>query len=820
MTDRIDVIISCTRKDLTPHIAEAKSAIEQCGMHALVQENMPAQPADAITVSLAMVDEAEVYLGIVAHRYGYVPDDPRNPDQRSITEMEYRRAVERGIPVLICFMHDDHDVKVEMVEMGDAATKLKRFKGELSTAYVAAFFTSPAELGKQVLHALYELRGKLDLGIPDAPAPGTLADLGPLPHGSRVSMPRYPHFVGREDSLLALAETLLHGPADAKTVITPATAATGSGGIGKTQLAVEFAHRYGRYFMGVHWINLLGVAGDTLNAHLRAEIGACGAAMDIPNFPQDDLPAQAQMTLAEWRKSPPRLIILDNAETPDVVRDALKTLAGARVLVTSRWMEDGDWRDIGVTPRGLDTLTRAQSIELLRKLAPHLQDIAEPDLDALALRLGDFPLALHLAGSYLHQMRRVGLTVADYTARLDRDGLAHPSLRDWAERARQSSPTGHDMNVARSFGLSWAKVDDPLACRLFRACGYLAPNTPIPFELLIALAQTPEELEEETPPSEETQEALALAQGQLVQYGLLAPHAEQEHLLAIHPLLADFARGLDAEEDENARQLARVARALNSLTYAALNTGLPATFVPLRPHVEVVAPRADAAENEDAAVLWNNLGYHLKMIADFAGARQHYERALAIDVHVHGPEHSRVAIWLNNLGLLLKTLGDLPAARQHYERALAIDERVYGLDHPDVAIDLNNLGLLLKTLGDLPAAHQHLERALAIDERVYGPDHPNVAIRLNNLGTLLRDLGDLPTARQHYERALAIWEQALGAEHPQVATGHNNLGSLLQDLGDLPAARQHLERALAIDERVYGPDHPDVAIDLNNLGLL
>lgn len=828
MTDRIDVMISCTRRDLAAHIAEAKAAIEQCGMHALVQENMPASPADAVTVSLDMLNQAEVLFGIYAHRYGYIPDDPRNPDQRSITEMEYRHAVQRGIPVLIFIMDDAVPFMPEHFEMGDAATKLQRFKDELSAAHVVAFFESPADLRAHAIHALMKLRDKLVPGtLPDPPDPATLADLGPLPDGWRRDMmpQRNEHFVGREDALKVLAQWLLH-QANGATV---AAAVTGPGGLGKTQLAVEFAHRYGRYFRGVHWINLLGVAGEMLDSHLRAEIGACGAAMDLPGFPQDDLPAQVKMTLDAWRKAPPRLIILDDAETPDVVHAVLAVLAGMRVLVTSRWLEGGDWAGIGVTPHHLETLSRAESITLLRKLAPHLADVAAPDLDTLAQRLGDFPLALHLAGSYLHQMRRVGLTVAEYTERLDRDGLAHRSLRDWAEKARQISPTGHDLNVARSFGLSWAKVDDPLACMLFRACGYLAPNTPVPLELLLALAQTPEEVEANTPPTEETQEALALAQMQLAQYGLLAPHAEQTHLLAIHPLLADFARGLDAEEavqpgaassTPTRPTLARVVDVLGGLTKQALDTDFPATFAPLRSHVEVVAPRADAAENEDAAVLWNNLGNHLNMIADYSDARQCLERALAIGERTLGPDHPTVAVRLSNLGTLLHSLGDLPAARQHLERALVIAEGVYGPVHSEVAVCLNNLGILLHDLGDLPAARQHLERALVISEQAFGSNHPNVAVNYGNLGHVIYALGDLQTARTYYEQALNIFDQTLGPDHPRTATALADLGGLLRILGDLPAARQYLERALHILEATLLPDHPNIQTVRRHLAAL
>jgi tetratricopeptide (TPR) repeat protein len=131
---------------------------------------------------------------------------------------------------------------------------------------------------------------------------------------------------------------------------------------------------------------------------------------------------------------------------------------------------------------------------------------------------------------------------------------------------------------------------------------------------------------------------------------------------------------------------------------------------------------------------------------------------------------------VNNLGLVLKDQGDLAGARDAYERALAIDEAVFGPDHPKVATDVNNLGLVLQDQGDLTGARAAFERALAIDEAVFGPDHPNVARDVNNLGLVLQDQGDLAGARTAYERALAIDEAVFGPDHPEVARDVNNLG--------------------------------------------
>src|ERR1043165_8104325 len=100
------VIISSTARDLPEHREEVRNACLRQGMFPDLMENLPASDSEAITVSLALVDEADIYVGVFAHRYGYVPKE-NNPQQISITEMEYNRAIERDIPRLIFLIDKD-----------------------------------------------------------------------------------------------------------------------------------------------------------------------------------------------------------------------------------------------------------------------------------------------------------------------------------------------------------------------------------------------------------------------------------------------------------------------------------------------------------------------------------------------------------------------------------------------------------------------------------------------------------------------------------------------------------------------------------------
>ncbi len=624
-----------------------------------------------------------------------------------------------------------------------------------------------------------------------------IPDPGPLPAGSRMPFAHNPLFVGREEELRALARQLRAGETSAVGEVRLA-AASGLGGIGKTQLATEFVHRYGRYFEGgVFWMSFADPAA------VPGEVAACGRILDL-HASYDALPLDQQVRLVEdhWARPVPRLLVFDNCEEEALLDRWRPRTGGARVLVTSRRQR---WdRSLGVQPVPISTLPRPASIELLRKFRPDVSQ-EDPALSALAAELGDLPLALHLAGSFLERYAEAPESQpAAYLEALRQGGLLqHPSLQG---KFAGLSPTSHEAHVGRTFALSLEKLKpedetDALALALLARAAYFAPSEPIPRELLLKTV----DLEANARLTAED------ALGRLTALGLL--EAGKSGALVMHRLVAEFARGSGGGED--AREA--VEESIFAEAASLNRRGYPAPLLSWQPHLRAVVDNTQAREDRRTAGLYNELGYHLAMIGDYSGARPHYERALAINEQVLGAEHPDTTVSLNNLGSLLQFQGDLAAARRYFERALAIREKVLGAEHPDTARSLNNLGFLLQNQGDLAAAWTYYERALAIWEQVLGAEHPDTAQSLNNLGVLLQFQGDFAGARPYLERALAIREKILGAEHPDTARSLNNLGALLGSQGELAAARPYFERALAIFEARLGPDHPDTKIAHGNL---
>ncbi|WP_129678301.1 tetratricopeptide repeat protein [Candidatus Chloroploca sp. Khr17] len=636
----------------------------------------------------------------------------------------------------------------------------------------------------------------------------TLAPVAPLPELHRMPFARNPHFVGRTADMLALARALKGEGGTA--ALGSAAATTGLGGIGKTNLATEFAHRYGQFFAGgVFWLSF----ADPANIPL--EVAACGMALDLPSFADLALDDQVQRVLSVWAQPMPRLLIFDNCDETEpgraeaLIQQWRPTTGGCRVLITSR---RGVWStSLGVTTLPLGVLSRTESIALLRKHRPELA-VDDPALAAIAAELGDLPLALHLAGSYLE-------TYADSPAFGDPATflselraarlLDHEALQGIDSTP---SPTNHALHVARTFALSYERLlaDDPTdaqALRLLARTAHLAPGNRVPRDLALAtLGLAAEDRLGQRHAERGLRELLSL--------GLI--ERDGSDALRMHRLVGAYVRQVSDDRDAQADVERVVIREAENLVDAP-------TLPPLTAFLPVLRGVTDAAlgrEDEQAAVLCGRLVRHLDRLGSYALAQPYATRALDINERVVGGEHPESAISLSNLASLLRATGNYADARPILERALAIFETALGTAHPATAYSLNNLAELFRATGDYDAAQSLYTRALAINESVLGPDHPQTAHSLNNLALLLEHQGDYAAARLILERALAITERVLGPDHPDTALSLNNLALLLERQGDYAAARPLYARALAITEHVLGPDHPDTATSLSNLASL
>jgi hypothetical protein len=617
-----------------------------------------------------------------------------------------------------------------------------------------------------------------------------------------VPFARNPLFIGRAGDLAQLARRL--APARAAVVV------CGVGGLGKTQLAVEYAYQAwetGAYPGGIFWLRMDDPA--TIAAQVADLAGPPGLA--LPSYDPAQPTANCAAVRAAWAALVARLLIFDNLDLDDPEAAAALLQAwrphvgGSRVLVTSR---NAEWpARLGLDVAPLPLLTRPHSREVLlesraRRLGhPVAALLADPttaaEAEALAAWLGDLPLALGLAGAYLEAYPRVSL--ATYRAELETTALAHPSLD---APAPADAVLEHDASVAVTFLRSYGRLDertarDALALRLLHRAACCAPGAPIPERLALRAAG----LDPDAPTSQ-TQAAVAVRR--LTSLGLVAQDPASG-LLTLHRLVAAFVRAHapDPGGDAGAVEAALVAEV--HVINAHRN---PLPGAPYVVHLHHAAAAVGARTDPGAAALLTELGGLLYYRGEYGAAHGLLERGRRIREQVLGPTHLDTTISLSWLAYSFKEQGDYSAARALFERVLAIRKEVLGLAHPDTIRSLNNLGGLLRDQGDYATARPLYEQALVMSEQTLGPTHPATARSLNNLALVLAAQGDYATARPLVERALTIYEQARGPVHPETAGSLNDLARMLTEHGDYAAARPLAERALMIAEQVLGPDHP------------
>ncbi|MBW4426848.1 MAG: tetratricopeptide repeat protein [Nostoc desertorum CM1-VF14] len=595
-------------------------------------------------------------------------------------------------------------------------------------------------------------------------------------------------FVGREDELKNLHQ-LLH---ENNQVAIAAIA--GMGGLGKTELALQYAKAHREtYKGGICW--LLAKAGD-----VGIQIVQFARTQLDLNPPEDlDLLAQVQYCFRLWREGDV-LVVLDDVGEYQQVKPYLPSLSSRfKVLITTRQHLGASIKELS-----LDVLQPEAALELLRSFFKETPQRIEQELavaNQLCEWLGYLPLGLELVGRYL--ARKQDLSLAEMLRRLENKRLEQPAF---------DNPEG-DMTAQRgvlaAFELSWQELEDSdkqLGCLLS-----LFAAAPIPWNLVEQCL-----LEEDTEDLEEIRDDSLLKLHLLQRKG--------ERIYQLHQMLREFFQykltGLEQAE-ELKRSLCEV------IVTVAKNISETPTLEQINAVSIAIAHIAEVANNlieyiSDDDLIWAFVGnarfYNGQGL--YTQAEPWYQQCLEATKKRLGEEHPDVAQSLNNLAELYYFQGRYSEAEPLYIQALALRRKLLGEEHSDVATSLDNLAALYYSQGRSSEAEPLYIQALALRRKLLGEEHPDVALSLNNLGVLYDSQGRYSEAEPFLIQALALRRKLLGEEHPSVAQSLNNLAFLYDSQGRYSEAEPLYIQALALRRKLLEEEHPDVALSLNNLGVL
>jgi tetratricopeptide (TPR) repeat protein len=672
-----------------------------------------------------------------------------------------------------------HDDTVRLVPVRIADVTLDGLWRPLVTPDV---FGLSADEAKEVL--LRAVAGPQPLtsepDYPDAPAPDTpTADQAPRLPESRPPVwnmpPRNRAFIGRDEMLVRLREQLTSGQ---RAVV---QALHGWGGVGKTQLATEYAYRFAGEYDLVWWIT--SEQTELVGDQLAACAAACRAAPATA-----DTPAAVAALHAWLRRSDRWLLIFDNATSRAEITGWLPDGDG-HVIITSR---DPHWAQVA-QPIDVDVFTRTESVDLLTTHAPHL---TAADADALGQALGDLPLAIAQAADLIAETK---LTATDYLTTLDRH----------AAELFTDPPTRYPRPLAAAITLAADRLtaENPAAGQLLRLLACMAPE-PVPLSLFrTATGVLPEPLAT----TAGSGIALDRTVARIARYGLARTTTDGPIL---HRLIQAILR--DTPDHDTHRtttdQLLVAARPADTTTPA-----LWPRWMALMPHILA----ADPATTTNGRVRWLTVMavWHLLFRGD-----AHAAMPLAEHLHTrwtaqHGPDDLNVLGITSALAYAHRILGRYERARRLDEDTLRRYRRIYGDDHLDTLASASNLATDLRRLGKPEQARHLAEDTLTRRRRVLGDDHPDTLMSASNFANDLADLGEYEQARRLDEDTLTRKRRVLGDDHPSTLRSAIGLAADLHRLGDYEQARRLAEDTLDSCRRVLGADHPDTLTSANNLAI-
>ena len=623
-----------------------------------------------------------------------------------------------------------------------------------------------------------------------------------------VPYPRNQFFTGRDEIMEALHAQLGVGQAVA---LTQSSALHGLGGVGKTQIALEYAYQHALEYSAVFWIEA-ETEESIISSLLRI-----AETLQVPGH--DDKDQQRVIAAVQrWLISHKQwLLIWDNVEDFALLDRFLPTTRSGAILLTTRRQA------LGTLTRGLELLPMEQEegvLFLLRRAkvlfpeatSEQVRQFArqEPTQYAeaveLVIELGGLPLALDQAGAYLEETR-CGLS-----AYLDLFRSEHAALL----RRRGEGARDHPASVSTTFTLAITATAERHSAvwDLLSVCALLQPDA-IPEEIFLqgsTYLGTP--LEAVCRDKMEWDRVVGIA----CSYSLLS-RQPGEQTLSLHRLVqAVLLETMTEKEQWHARVIAALDRVLPDVRsvneYAAWKQ-----CERLLTHALLCVQRTGATSKSLplASLAHKTATYLVRRGRGYAEAKALFYQALSIREQILGPEHPEVATSLNHLAILLLYRGEFAEAELYFQRALRILEQTLGPEHPRVASSLNNLGILSLKRGKYVEAEQFYQRSLQICEQTLSPEHPTMAIPLVNLAEVYWAQGKYVEAEPLAQHALQIWEQALGSDHPQVAEQLQVLANILREQGEYAEAERLYQRSLQICEQTLSPEHPRVATLLNDL---
>lgn len=603
-------------------------------------------------------------------------------------------------------------------------------------------------------------------------------------------------FLGREDKLAEIREAFR------KSNI---VCIAGLGGMGKTQLALKYAHRFADEYQNVIW--WIRAEEDAKRYEdCRKFLRKAEQIVEGQELKEEVLVER----LNDWQDDhDPWLFIFDNVESAGDILPYLSRNINGHVLITAQDQRLHSRIQNAVLVE-LDVFTHEDAMNFMCK---QLSESAIGDgnaVETLIKRLSGFPLALKQATAYMDEKAN-NCDCAEYLELLNEHGLEVFEDDDFA------LPNYRAM-VTTTWRVAIDKISEP-ARQLLYLCAYMDAER-IPLEFFVQQREVLSKLL-----CSELGDKLKVKKvvRNLVQYAFVEPMGG---FLNIHRLVQDVVRS-NLHEDHWLSYCLEAAIAAMPEEDSYNSRESRDWFARVSAHAIKIANHAETnysqnhEKEEQVALLYYLLGVGNLKLAVYEQSVVCFEKALVLRMKTLGKKHPDVAKIYNNIGWVYRRQRNYKKSMDSHMNALAIYEEVLGKEHPETATTYYYIAWNYERYGgkeNYLEAVEWYKKALVIQEKVLGEEHQNTAATYSNIAMAYYRLEDYDNeALELYRKALVVRE---GKEHPDTADTYAQLALLYHRQNNYDKALEWNLKALVIREKILGKEHPDTAMLYNNMALV
>jgi tetratricopeptide (TPR) repeat protein len=586
---------------------------------------------------------------------------------------------------------------------------------------------------------------------------------------------------GREKLLARLHSLLTQGERPTVVVL------CGLGGVGKTSLAVECAHRH-LAEVAVTW--QVSAEDPAVLAAGLAQLAAQIGAQEIADLRDPVASAHAVLAAypAQW------LIVFDNAPDEASVRRFIPPAGRGWVLITS---QSQHWPGRQVLDIGVLDLEVAAGF-----LIERTGDSDHPSAVALARELGGLPLALEQAAAY------VGATGGDLAGYLAAFRERRPDL------LARGEPAGYDKTTATTWDLAFARLerDNRNAVGVLRLLACCAPE-PVPLRLLLSnVFNSPDnEFAPDVGPILQPLLSDALTVGDAVvalrRFSLITP--SRDGLVLVHRLVQAVTLAQMSADLTSQWQQAAVSLIDAAIPADSSRPDMWSTFAVLLPHARVVLPPESKG--------MERIARYLRHAGDYRTARMVVEQVVEARRDLLGHEHPSTLRAKVEFASTLRALGELDAEFALLRRAIGPLENVLGKDHRTTLEARHSMALGLRDQHQWEAAASEFRTVLDLQRKSFGEDDVATLATRSALASLLRRQGQLDQAEAEYRAVLAARQRVLGDRHPDTLSTRHTLAYVLQVRGQARTAEAEYRAIIELQRETRGDEHPGTLGTRHNL---